>query len=149
MADSSSAVQTAVIARLRGDATLQALMTGASSPEWNIFDEGGSGAEIPSFPAVFVHPLTMSLGTALAMGQDATDVFVQVSTFTQSEGFSLARPIAGRIYALLHGPIATPLALSGGFGTAQVLFDGRQELTETTDALTQHVVDRYHCCISG
>lgn len=148
MADPAGAVQASVIARLRGDATLQGLMTGASSPEWNIYDQGGSGANVPLWPYVFIHPITTQLGEIFAMGMDSMDVFLQVSVFTQGEGFAQARAIAARCYALLHGPLAGALSVTG-FTNVLTLFANRQELEEVHDQLVQHIVDRYKVVIAG
>lgn len=143
MADSAIATQTALIARYRGDATLQGLMTGASGPEWNIFDHGGGGNAASAFPYVLVHPITGRKGSLLSFGQDAQDFAIQVDVFTDQEGFSQARTIIARIYALSDGPSgAAPLVLSG-FTNVITMFDGRQELEETHDILVQHIADRY------
>jgi hypothetical protein len=79
MSDTSVATQIAVVNRYRGDATLQALMVGASAPEWNIFEQGGSNPLAPVFPRVMVEPITTQLGTLFAMGTDAMDVYMLVS----------------------------------------------------------------------
>lgn len=144
MGDSSAVSQAALIARYRGDATLQGLMTGAVTPEWNIFDQGGAGLITPVFPYIFVHPITMAPGTVLAMGQDANDVFMQVSVFTNDEGFAQARVIANRVYVLTDGKTgAAPFTLSGGFSNVWAVFENRNELEEVTDRLIQHIADRY------
>lgn len=145
MSDTSAATQAAFIAKYRGDATLQGLMLGSSSPEWNIFDYAGSGQTTPTFPYVYVHPITASAGNLLTMGTDAMDVFMQVDIFTSQadvQGFSQARSIAARIYALTHGPVAGQFALSSG-ANVLTLFDNRQELVEVTDQPIQRIVDRY------
>ena len=149
MSDPAAAVQTAIIAALRGDTTLQGLMAPAVSPEWNIFDQGGSGQITPSFPYVYVHPVTAGLGAALAMGKDAMALYVQVSVFTKTEGFAQARGIAARCYSLLQGPLAGALTLSGGFTNVLTLFQNRQELEQVEDGLIQHIADRYHFEIQG
>lgn len=148
MADPVSVVQAALIARYRGDATLQGLMSPATTPEWNIFDQGGSGGTSESFPYVYVHPITSQLGSTFAFGSDAMDVFVQVSVYTSQQGFEQARSIIARIYALTHGPLAGELTLSG-FTNVLALFDNRQELERTTDMLVQHIADRYKLMVQG
>lgn len=142
MSDTSEATQEAFIARYRGDTTLQALMIGATALPWNIFDQGGGGVITPSFPYVYVHPITMTLGTLLTFGQDANDFFMQVDVYTRAQGFSQARKIAARVYQLTHGPVSGGFTLSTGANVLS-LFDNRQELEETNDGLTQHIVDRY------
>jgi hypothetical protein len=148
MADPTGAVQVALIAKYRNDAPLQGLMTGASAPEWNIFDKGGSGQIVPVFPYVYVHPITSQIGTALALGTDAMDLFVQVDAYTKYQGFSQARAIASRLYQLTHGPIAGALSLSG-FVNVSTLFDNRQELEEEEDGDIQHIADRYKILTQG
>lgn len=142
MSDLSIPVQEALIARYRGDVTLQGLMAGAAAPEWNIFDQGGSGGIVPTFPYVYAHPFTMATGTLLAMGSDANDLYLLVNVYTKAEGFAQARQIAARLYALTHGPVAGQLTLSSGVN-ALTLFENRQELEEVQDGLIQRVVDRY------
>ena len=148
MADSTAAIQAALIARYRADASLQGLMTGASAPNWNIFDQGGSGNIVSVFPCIEVHPIAAQTGTAQAFGMDAMDVFVQVSVFTKSLGFAQARAIASRVYALTHGPVAGNIPLQG-FTNVLTVFDNRQELEQTTDALEQHIADRYKVWTQG
>lgn len=148
MADSTSAIQTALIVRYRGDTSLQGLMIGGSSPDWNIFDEGGSGVITPNFPYVYIQPITSQLGSTLAMGTDAMDVFMQVSVFTKALGFAQARAIVARIYALTHGPVAGSFAISG-FSNVQTMFQKRQELVQVQDGAIQHIADRYMVFTQG
>jgi hypothetical protein len=148
MGDPSIAVQTALITKYRADTTLQALMTSGNTPEWSIYEQGGSGAIVSVFPSVFVHPITSQLGSTFAFGKDAMDLYVQVSVFTRFLGFAQARAIIARIYTLTHGPIAGQLTLSG-FSNVLTLFDNRQELEETTDVLVQHIADRYKIVVQG
>lgn len=149
MSDASTAVQKAIIAKLRGDITLQGLLAPATGSEWNIFDQGGGGINAPSFPYVYVHPITMQVGTLLALGTDANDIYIQVNTYTKFEGFEQARGIAARVYALLHGPVAGQLTLSGGPVNPYTMFDNRQELEEVQDSLVQHIADRYKIFTQG
>lgn len=148
MADPIAAIQTALIAKYRGDAPLQGLMTGGSSPEWNIYDQGGAGEITPAFPYVYVHPITSQTGTASTLDSDAMDVFVQVSVFTKALGFAQARAIASRIYALTHRPTPGSLFISG-FTNVQTMFNNRQELEEITDGTIQHIADRYKILTQG
>jgi hypothetical protein len=148
MADSTGAVAVAFIARYRSDSTLQGILSGYNAaivtPEWNIFDQGGSGQITPVFPYVYLHPITAMPGTVMAMGKDAMDVYMQVSIFTQTEGFDQARAIASRIYALTNSrSSASVFSLGGGFVNIWTDWQNRQELEETTDTLVQHLADRY------
>jgi hypothetical protein len=149
MADPAGAVQEALIAKYRGNASLQALMVGAVAPEWNIFDQGGDGATLPSFPYVSVHPITSQLGSILSFGTDAMDIYIQVSVFTKEQGFEKARAIMAQIYQLTHGPISERLVLSDDFNNALAIFDNRQELEEVQDGFIQHIADRYKLWVQG
>lgn len=148
MADPTATLQTSLVARYRSDPVLQSLMTGASAPEYNIFDQGGGGVLVATFPYVLLHPIQTQSGATMAFGTDAVDSFVQVSVFTKTQGFAQARTIAARIYALTHGLLAAPLSLPG-FATVLMLFDNRQELEEISDGLIQQVVDRYKFFVQG
>jgi Protein of unknown function (DUF3168) len=148
MADPSAAVQAAFVARYRGDTALQGILSGYNAaigtPEWNIFDQGGSGQIVPVFPYIYLHPIMNVPGTALAMNKDAVDVLMQVSIFTNTEGFDQARAIAFRLYALTNGRAgAAGFSLSGGFTNIWTSWEQRNELEQTTDMLVQHLMDRY------
>lgn len=148
MSDTSIATQAAFIAKYRGDTTLQGLLSPATSPEWNVFDQGSSGQITPSFPYVYVHPITMAPGSLLVLGSDANDIYMQVNVYTKEQGFDLARQIMARLYALTHGPVAGQFTLSSGANVLS-LFDNRQELEETQDGLIQHIADRYKLFSQG
>jgi hypothetical protein len=132
-----AAIQIAIIARLRGDATLPGLLTGAVTPEWSIYDADG----IPTnklFPYIGTFPITNQVGSDLAFGTDAMDTWQQVSVFTKSKGFAQARAIAGRIYGLLD---QKGLDLSAsGFNQYFLLFNQDQELG---DGIYQHIPMRF------
>lgn len=144
MADPTSVVQAALISLYRGDATLQGLMVGAVSPEWNIYDQGGSGIITPTPPYVYLHPITNGRGTFMAMGKDAKDIRMQVSVFTQTEGFAQARAIIARIHDLTAMPAGATALTLAGFSHIWTWFENRNELEETTDVLIQHIADRYN-----
>jgi hypothetical protein len=144
VADPSPVVQAALIARYRGDATLQALMSGAVSPEWNIYDQGGRGIITPAPPYVYLHPITVSPGAFMSMGKDGKDVRVQVSVFTQGEGFAQARAIIARIHDLTAMAAGASALTLSGFSHIWTWFENRNELEETTDVLVQHIADRYN-----
>lgn len=149
MADARGATQAAFIARCRGDATLQALLSPATAPEWNVFDQGGSGGITPSFPYVYIHPILSQKGTAWVMGTDASDVFMLVNVYTKNQGFDFARQIATRLYQLFDGPSgAAPLVITG-FATVSATYANGQELEETQDGLIQHIADRYKIMTQG
>lgn len=131
-------IQTALIARYRGDTTLQGLLTGAVSPTWNIFDQGGVPTNQP-FPYIVVFPIISQVGTALAFGSDSVDTFIQISIFTQAGGFSMARGIAKQVYKLTN---QKELTLANGFNNFFVLFDNETE-TPQADGITQQIVHKY------
>ncbi len=144
----TGAIQTAFIARFRGDTTLQGLLTGSTTPTWNVFD--GSGVPVSqSFPYVVVFPITSQSGQDLSFGTDAVDTFVQVSVFTQvgaSGGFSQARSIAKRIYDITQEK-ALDLS-SSGFNQYLLLFDNEQEVPQG-DGITQLIAHRYKLQTQG
>lgn len=129
-------IQTAIIARLRGDATLQGLL-GGSGPTWNVFDADGVPGDYPC-PYVATFPITSQSGEDLSFGTDAVDIFQQVSVFTQSKGFAQARTIAKQVYALLHEKALDLLA--DGFNQYLIIFDQDQELP---DGIYQHIPMRF------
>ena len=105
-----TALQTAAIARYRGDSTLQSLIVGSVTPTYNIFDQGA----VPvgqTFPYLVVFPVSTMLGQLLSMGSDANDVTLQVSCYTRYGGMAQARAIMAQVYALTHKQAFT---LSGG-----------------------------------
>jgi hypothetical protein len=141
----TAAIQTAFLARYRADAALQGLLAGSAAPTWNIFDEGGVPTN-QAFPYVVVCPVTNQSGTALVMGLDGVDSFVQISIFTQHGGFAQARAIAKRIYDLTQ---TKPLDLSASsFSQFFLLFDNEQEMQQQ-DGLTQHIAHRYQLMTQG
>jgi len=144
----TGAIQTAFIARLRGDVTLQSLLVGSTAPTWSIFDSGGVPVGQP-FPYVVLFPILSQSGEALSFGTDAVDSFVQTSVFTQvgaSGGFSQARGIAARIYALMNEN-ALDLSLSG-FNQYLLLFDNEQEVPQA-DGITQMIATRWKLQTQG
>ena len=144
MALPTGELQTAFIARYRGDSTLQGLLTGATSPLWNIFDAGGVPTN-QAFPYLVIFPITGRTGTALSMGGDAVDVYMQVQCFSQAAGFKVARAIMKQVYSLTQ---EYSFSLTGGFTNFFTLFDNEQELPEP-DGLTQMIAHRYRCMMVG
>lgn len=144
----TGAIQTAFIARLRGDTTLQSLLVGSTAPTWNIFDSGGVPVGQP-FPYIVLFPILSQSGEDLSFGTDAVDTFVQSSVFTQvgaSGGFSQARGIAKRIYDITH---EKELDLSSsGFLQYLLLFDNEQEIPQA-DGITQLIATRWKLQTQG
>lgn len=117
---------------------MQGLLTGATSPTWNIFDALGVPTNQP-FPYIVVFPVTSTKGTAFAFGSDSIDTTVQVSIFTMAGGFSPARIIAKQVYSLTD---QKSLTLANGFNNFFVLFDNEVE-TPQNDGLTQMIAHKY------
>ncbi|BCL83175.1 DUF3168 domain-containing protein [Ktedonobacteria bacterium brp13] len=145
MALPTGAIQTAFLSRYRADVPLQGLLVGSATPTWNIFDEGGVPTNQP-FPYGVVFPITSQSGTALVMGRDGVDTYIQVSVFTQAGGFAQARAIIARIYYLTH---QKPLdLLLSGFSQFFLMFDNEQE-QQQSDGITQQIVHRYKLFTQG
>lgn len=144
----TAAIQTAAISRYRADTTLQGLLTGATSPLWNIYDQMGVPTNT-AFPYVVVFPIMSQQGMAFAFGTDAVDSYMQVSVFTQtgaSGGFSQARAIVKRVYDITH---KQAFNLSGsGFNQFLLLFDNEQEAPQQ-DGITQAIHHRYRLGTQG
>lgn len=145
MAIPTGAIMGALIARLRGDATLAGLLGNPVNPPGAIFDGGGGVPTNTRMPYIAVYVPTSQSGTTLAMGQDAVDSFVQVSVFTQpgaGGGLEQARTIIKQVYELMH---PKPLDLSAsGFAQFFLLFQNEQEQPPNQDGLTPMIAHRYH-----
>lgn len=144
----NGAIETAAISRLRGDPTLQGLMTSASSPLWNIFDFGGIPTNTP-FPYIATGVPTAQRGAAETMALAGADTELQISILTQtgaSGGFAQARTIAGRVYQLFNRQ-ALNLSASG-ISNFFLMFAGSQEL-EQPDGISQHIPMRFKLMNQG
>lgn len=144
MSHPSSAIMTAAIARYRGDATLQGLLTGSTTPTWNIFDGDAVPTNHP-FPYVALYLPTSQSSEAETFTVDARDVYMQVSIFTQYAGFKQARGIAKQICALNY---EQPLTLSGGLANVFIRLDSESEQPED-DGITQQIVQRWKLITQG
>lgn len=137
-------IEAAFMARYMGDSTLQSLLGNPANPPGNVFD-AGSAPTGQAFPYLVVFPITVQLGSAFAFGTDASDVYMQVSCFTQSGGLAQARAIMQQVYFLTH---TKPVSLSGGFTNFLLYFDNEQETAEQ-DGITQSIHHRYKCMTQG
>lgn len=140
-------IEGAFMARYRGDSTLQGLLGNPADPPGQIFD-ASAVTTLTSFGYVVVYPIATTIGTALSMGQDAKDTYVQVSIYTQTAGGGMkqARDIAAQIDELTNGKA---LDLSGsGFTNFFLLFDNKQERPQN-DGLTQSIDLRYKLMTVG
>ena len=142
MAIPLSQIQTAAVTRARADAGIQAAMTGAVAPNWNILDNVQVNQ---SFPYFYVGNLTAKLGTALTMQQNAHDVYVQFEIFSQYPGM---KELQGIVSVIDDAFNRKPLTLSGGFNNFYLLFDNFVEIVES-DGLTRHGSLRYLLMTQG
>lgn len=137
-------IQAAYLARYRGDAPLAGLLGNPANPPGAIFDANGPPANT-SFPYVILYQIETTVGTTLAMGQDAVDTYMQVSVFTSaggaSGGMKQARDIIARIYDLTH---TRPVdLLAQGFAQFFALFQNGQELPPKEGDVVAQIVHRY------
>ena len=137
-------VQTAIITRLRADATLQGLLVGSVTPRWSIFDATGVPTLYP-FPYIVVNEVAGSLGTLLVMGTDAVDLRAQIAVYDQNTGFDRARSIVKQVHADLEWQ---PLTLANGFTNVYLATEMYQEVSQS-DGLTEQVVERFKLMVSG
>jgi Protein of unknown function (DUF3168) len=137
------AIQTTIIARLRARATLRALLTGATAPEWGVFDADGVPTNyIGNYIVTF--PITNQSGEDLSFGTDAMDTYQQVSIYTMSRGFAEARAIAAEIKDEFDQK-ALNLSASG-FNQYLLIFENDQELPDGTN---QHIPMRFKLQTQG
>lgn len=138
-------IMAALIARYRGDATLQELLGNPTNPPGSVWDGGGGVPTNAPMPYIAVYIPVSESGTTLAMGQDAVDSYVYVSAFTQpgaGGGMKQARAIMKQVYELTQ---TEPLDLSAsGFAQFFLLFQNAQEQPPNSDGLTPMIAHRYH-----
>lgn len=143
MAQPYSEVQTALVSRLRGNTGVQAVMTGASAPTWNIIDNISVNT---MFPYVWVADMQGLLGTALALGTNATDIIASLHIFSQYPGFKEAQIIASAIDTALN---KQALSLADGFTNFFLLFQSSLPPILEQDGLTRHLIVRYKLMMQG
>lgn len=119
-------IESAAIARLRGDSTLAGLLGNPASPPGAIYDAGAVPTNA-AFPYVVTQPLTTQEGTLLSFGMDAKDVYLQITAFTKYPGFSQARALVKQICALFD---QQGLTLANGFTNPFLLFEDAQEMED-------------------
>lgn len=132
------AIETAAFARMRGDTTLQGLMTSGSAPNWSIYGFEGVPINQP-FPYISAGVPVTQAGSAETMDTPGKDVRLQISVLTQSGasgGFAQAWEIANRIDDLFNRH-ALDLSASG-FSNFFILFESAPELPQP-DGITQHI----------
>jgi Protein of unknown function (DUF3168) len=142
MAIPLSQIQTAAVIRAKADTGIQVAMTGASAPNWNIYDNVPT---LQSFPYFYVGNQTLKQGTALTMDHNAHDIFLQFEIFSQYPGMKELQGIVNAIDAAFN---QKPLTLSGGFNNFYLLFDNYVEVTES-DGITRHGSLRYLLMTQG
>ena len=136
-------IQTAFITRYRANTTLHGLLTGATAPEWGVFDADGVPVGYPG-DYIVTFPITNQIGEDMSFDADATDTFQQVSIFTKSRGFARARAIAKEVKNTTHKQ-ALDLSASN-FNQYLLLFEADQELPDGTN---QHIPQRYKLQTQG
>lgn len=138
MALPTLAIETAALARMRGDSTLQSLMTSGSTPLYSIYGFDGVPTN-QAFPYIAAGVPTTQAGSAETMSTPGKDVRLQISVLTQTGpdgGFAQAWGIANRIDDLFNRK-ALDLSASG-FSNVFILFESAPELPQP-DGITQHI----------
>lgn len=143
---------TAAITRYRNDATLQGLLGSPTHASKSVFDEDGAPVNYP-FPYIVCSIPTEQTGTALVMGMDGVDSYLQVGVFTQtgaSGGFAQARGIATQVYNLMFsGGRPVPFDLSAsGLNQFFCLFQDQRPVPQP-DGITQMIAQRYKLMTQG
>jgi Protein of unknown function (DUF3168) len=132
-----SQIQTAVVTLFRGSVAMQAAMTGATAPTYNILDNVPVNT---AFPYVYVGDMIGRPGSALGLNkQKATDVLLSLHIFSQYSGWKEVDAIMDVADNLLN---ENSLTLTGGFINFFIQFDNYIPLVEK-DGLTRHGYLRY------
>lgn len=148
MALPTLAIETAALARMRGDSTLQSLMTSGSTPLYSIYGFDGVPTN-QAFPYIAAGVPTTQNGIAETMDMQASDAFLQVSVLTQTGpdgGFAIAWAIANRIHTLFHRK-ALDLSASG-FSNFFCALENALEQPQA-DGITQHIPMRFKLLNQG
>jgi hypothetical protein len=141
-------VQTAIVQALRANAAVQAALTGAVAPNWNILDHVPS-TEI--FPYIYVGDIQGQPGKAIAMGPNgkATGLLATLHIFSQYNGKKEVQGIVSAIDDVLN---RKNLNLANGFTWFMCTFDNFIPLVEDdqgTNDETQHGALRYRVETQG
>ena len=132
MADAAFAVQTAIHARLTGDATLMATLDA-------VHDQVPENA---AFPYLTIGEDTASdFGTKTEQGQSLT---LSLHAWSRAHGRRQVKDILARVHALLHEQALTV----AGFTHVMTRFEFTQTFRDP-DGLTQHGVARYRVVVQG
>jgi Protein of unknown function (DUF3168) len=148
MALPTLAIETAAMSRMRGDTTLQGLLTGSAAPLWSIFGLDGVPINQP-FPYIAAGVPITQTGSAETMSTPGRDAFLQVSVLTQagaSGGFAQAWAIANRIDDLFNRK-ALDLSASG-FSNFFLMLENALEQPQA-DGITQHIPMRFKLMTQG
>jgi hypothetical protein len=148
MAQPFNEVQTAIVQALRANAAVQAALTGAQAPKWNILDHVPS---IQTFPYIYVGDIQGQPGKALAMGPNgkATGLLATLHIFSQYNGKKEMQGIVSAIDDVLN---RKNLNLANGFTWFMCTFDNFIPLVEDdqgTNDETQHGALRYRVETQG
>lgn len=144
----ASAIEIAALARLRGDTTLQGLMTSATASPWSIFPFGSVPIN-QAFPYIACGVPVNQVGTADVMALAGVDSELQISVLTQTGatgGFHTAWQIANRVNALFDRQ-ALDISASG-FSNFFLKFQSAPEMPQD-DGLTQHIPMRFRLMTQG
>lgn len=130
--DSRQELRAALVAHLKGDATLQALGTPALAGR--VYSAGRRGVQ---FPYIAMPTATMAPDDVDAVL--GAEVMVQIDTFSRAAGVTEAEAIMARIYTLVHN---VDLSLA-----TQKFVQGRLQLSFTRrpdrDGVTTQGVQRF------
>lgn len=132
---------TAMIAKYRADTILQGLITGATTPDWKIFDSVPTNEP---FPYVVLNDISTVIGTALTFDYNAHDMLIQIDILSQYSGFNEARAIASRIDTLTNRQSFT----MSDFNNFFTLFNNSFQRVEP-DGLTRRVMLEYKAMSQG
>lgn len=141
-----SETQTALVTRLRGDSGVQAAMTNASAPLWNIYDYVPTNQ---GFPYLWIPDIAARQGTALSMGptgQNAHDLIASIHIFSQYGG---SKEIQAIISAIDTSMQKKPLTLANGYTNFFCLFDSAVPPVLQPDGLTRHAIQKYKLMTVG
>lgn len=133
---------TALFTTLRGDTTLQGLITGATAPTWGIYDAVPTNAP---FPYVVIHEVSSTTGIALTMPNGkANDFLIPFDVFSQYAGFQEAQKIASRIDTLVN-EVSQSMT---DFQNYMTLINDTKQIPEP-DGITRRLMVRYKFYTQG
>lgn len=148
MALPTRAIEIVALARMRGDATLQGMMTAGVTPLWSIYGFDEIPTNTP-FPYIAAGVPTSQAGGAETMDMPGVDSWLQVSVLTQTGqtgGFAQAWSIANQVHELFNRKALDITA--SGFSNFFLLFENALEQPQA-DGITQHIPMRFKLMNQG